>query len=210
MMMKKRKQLLTREEQKLLEQDILKAIRKESCDTVTQCFIDRQYIACVTDILQHPKFQQMSQYTQHGTTTTLEHCMSVSYLSYKIARSYHLDYRSAARGALLHDLFLYDWHSVVKDTGNHLHGLTHPKTALLNADKYFSLNDKEKDIILKHMWPITIVPPKYAEGYIVSYIDKYCGFAETWKCMKIKAMRKNGGMLYGYDDGNYASGHTEG
>ncbi len=200
---------LTEEEICLLKEGVLKAVHKTSCEIADQCFRDHGYLACVSDILKHPKFLQMGQYIQHGTTTTLEHCLGVSYLSYRIARSYRLDYWSAARGGLLHDLFLYDWHYVVRDTGNHLHGLTHPKTALLNATKYFSLNEREKDIIRKHMWPITIELPRYAESYVVTYADKYCGLVETVnRIRKDIRVRRNGGfMYYGYHDGHRAAGN---
>lgn len=206
----RQKAILTGDENGSLKEGVLKAIHKTSCEVVERCFRDRGYVACVSDILGHPKFLQMGQYIQHGTTTTLEHCISVSYLSYRIARSYRLDYCSAARGGLLHDLFLYDWHYVVRDTGNHLHGLTHPKTALLNATKYFSLNEKEKDIIRKHMWPITIEFPRYAESYVVTYADKYCGLMETANRIRgsIRVRRNGGFMYYGYDDGHRASGDS--
>ena len=58
--------------------------------------------------------------------------------------------------------------------------------ALNNADKYFKLNDVERDIILKHMWPLTVIPPKTMEGYVVMYVDKYCGFLETVNRIKKK------------------------
>ena len=58
------------------------------------------------------------------------------------------------------------------------HGLEHPKIAVANARKYFSLNDIEEDIIRKHMWPLTLVPPKYKESYIVSFADKYLSSKE--------------------------------
>ena len=32
--------------------------------------------------------------------------------------------------------------------------------------------------IKRHMWPLTFVPPRYAEGYIVSFADKYCATRE--------------------------------
>lgn len=143
------------------------------------CIKDRKYMNCVYDIMDNPNFQKMNEFIQHGTTTTLEHCISVSYVSYKICRVLNLDYVSAARGGLLHDLFLYDWHTHAKLTGNHFHGFTHPRVALHNAEKYFDLNDTEKDIIVKHMWPLTIIPPKSMEGFVVMYADKYCGFVET-------------------------------
>ena len=80
---------------------------------------------------------------------------------------------------LLHDMFLYDWHTHGKETGNRFHGLTHPKVALENAEKEFHLNDVERDIILKHMWPLTPVPPLYRESYVVLYHDKICSTRET-------------------------------
>ena len=36
----------------------------------------------------------------------------------------------------------------------------------------------EKDIILKHMWPLTIIPPRYLESFIVSIIDKIVATGE--------------------------------
>ena len=167
--------------EKQIRRDILKYLRSQDWLMNEKCIKDREYINCVYDILANPVFQKMDNYIQHGTTTTLKHCLDVSYVSYKICKSYGFDYRSAARGALLHDLFLYDWHGYAKRTGNHFHGFTHPRVALHNATHYFELNEKEQDIILKHMWPLTVVPPKSAEGYVVMYADKYCGLIETVK-----------------------------
>jgi uncharacterized protein len=58
------------------------------------------------------------------------------------------------------------------------HGLEHPRIAVANAKKHFSINDIEEDIIKKHMWPLTIVPPRYKESYIVSFADKYLSSKE--------------------------------
>ena len=54
----------------------------------------------------------------------------------------------------------------------------------------FDLNDMEKDIIVKHMWPLTIVPPKFKESYIVTLVDKYCATKEFFKFLKIKKSTK--------------------
>jgi hypothetical protein len=54
----------------------------------------------------------------------------------------------------------------------------HPKDALKNAQKICALTEMECDIILRHMWFLTFRPPKYKEGYIVSFIDKYCAVKE--------------------------------
>ena len=43
------------------------------------------------------------------------------------------------------------------------------------------MNDIEKDIIAKHMFPLTPFPPMHREGFIVSLADKWCALAETFK-----------------------------
>lgn len=137
-----------------------------------------EYMDCVNDLIQHEIVKSMENFIQHSNINCLEHSISVSYYSYTICKLFGLDYRSAARGGLLHDLFLYDWH--ITKTRNGLHGFTHPYTALENAKKYYILNELEEDIIVKHMWPLTIRPPKYKESFIVSAVDKYCSTKEIF------------------------------
>ncbi len=145
---------------------------------------DKEYMACVADIMAHPIFQSMDQYIQHGTTTCKVHCIQVSYCAYKLCVKYGGNARSAARAGLLHDLFLYDWHTRARETGEHFHGFTHPRTALNNAVKYFELTDEEKNIILCHMWPLTVIPPATRAGFAVTWADKVCCLAETTARMK--------------------------
>ena len=140
---------------------------------------DLDYMDCVSDILSHPVFQSMEQYIQHGATSCKSHCIQVSYLSYHICRKFGWDYKKAARAGLLHDLFLYDWHTHARETGNHFHGFTHPRTALNNAKQHFNLSKAEADIILCHMWPLTPIPPKSMAGMSVVYADKLCSLTET-------------------------------
>ena len=56
--------------------------------------------------------------------------------------------------------------------------IIHGKIALENASKYFSLNEKEREMIKKHMWPVTIIPPRTKEGFLLTFIDKYCALME--------------------------------
>ncbi len=145
----------------------------------------------IDELLYSDAVQSMKQYIQHGSTTTFEHCLNVSYISYKIAKKLNLDAKSTARAALLHDLFLYDWHNQEKKPLFEKHGFTHPKTALNNACKYFCLNDIEKDIISKHMWPLTLRQvPKYKESIIVTSVDKYCSTKETFAPLFSKILFK--------------------
>ena len=102
----------------------------------------------------------------------------MAYNNYKICNKLGLDARSAARGGMLHDLFLYDWREHSKKTGDRLHAITHPITAYRNACKYFHLNKVEKEVITKHMWPVSVIPPRYPETYVICLTDKYCGSRE--------------------------------
>ena len=140
---------------------------------------DPAYLAQVQDILETPVVSEMRQYIQHGRTTCLEHCVNVSYLSFLFCQKHGLNARCAARGGLLHDLFLYDWHLYRRRKGERLHGFQHPIVALKNAEQAFSLCELERDIILRHMWPLTLTPPKYKESFVVVWFDKYCSLMET-------------------------------
>ncbi len=145
------------------------------------CLDDEEYLLCVEDLLEHKLVQSMKNFCQHGSTTTLTHCIHVSYLSYQICKKLKLDYRAAARAGILHDFFLYDWHTHCKETKERLHGFYHPRKALNNAQREFDLTDKEKDIILKHMWPLTVIPPRSWEGMAVMYADKVCTVKEMYE-----------------------------
>lgn len=126
------------------------------------------------------RFTESRQYMQHGTTSVYMHSLSVAYLSCLLAERFNLqvDWHSMIRGAILHDYFLYDWH--VKDAGHRLHGFHHPAKALKNAREDFQLNNTEAFIILRHMFPLTPIPPASTEGWIVCLADKICSSFETF------------------------------
>ena len=147
---------------------------------------DREYMECVSDILEHPVFNRLDEFTQHAGSSRRDHCIQVSYLAYTICKKRGLDYVSAARAGLLHDLFLYDWKDVYRRFGGLYHGFDHPKAALENAEKYFELNEKERNIILRHMFPLTLIPPRYAEGLVINYADERCCAAEGFSVMRAK------------------------
>lgn len=141
----------------------------------------------VGDLLAKPEVQRLSEYTQHHFSTRLEHSISVSYDSYRIAKKLHLNAKATARAGLLHDLFYYDWRTTKFDRGTH--AWIHPRIAVRNAEKLTTLSDLEKDIIIKHMWGATIAPPKYPEGYIVTMVDKYEATSEVSSPVKNKSKR---------------------
>ncbi|MFA6948000.1 MAG: HD domain-containing protein [Eubacteriales bacterium] len=148
---------------------------------------EAEYDRCVNDLLESDIVLQMNDYIQHGEVTTLDHCKNVSYISFLICRRLGLDSRAAARGGLLHDFFLYDWHktSEIKDAAGHiykgLHGYVHPYVALANAEYYFgaAIGGCEREIIRTHMWPLTLSMPRCREAYAVILADKLAAGAEV-------------------------------
>lgn len=132
----------------------------------------KEFYNITSDLLNNPLVQQMRNYRQHYATSCYEHCIEVAFWSYMFCKKHNLDYKAVARAGLLHDLFLYDWRHSHK-TLNGWHAFVHPKIALQNAISICNLNEKEQDIILKHMWPVTFFHfPKYRESYIITFTDK--------------------------------------
>lgn len=134
------------------------------------------------DIICSENFRSTKNHIQHGSMTVNDHCMSVARYSLILNKKLglHCNKRDLIRGSLLHDYFLYDWHD--KEylmERQRLHGFHHPYTALRNADKEYELTDRQRDIIKKHMWPLTIVPPMCREAWTVTAADKYCSLMET-------------------------------
>lgn len=141
---------------------------------------DEEFYESIRDIAEHPVVLRMKLYPHHGNSSCYDHCLNVAYYNYQVCRKFNLNAVSAARGGMLHDLFLYDWHTHTAKTGDHFHGLTHPKAALKNAGKFFKLNRIEKDVIKNHMWPVTVLSiPRTKEGWVTTFVDKYCGAFET-------------------------------
>ncbi|MCL1881630.1 MAG: HD domain-containing protein [Oscillospiraceae bacterium] len=137
----------------------------------------------ITEILNNEEFRKSENYTQHGNVSVFSHSVAVAEYSCRFAQKLKLkvDFLSMIRGALLHDFFQYDWH----DDWNLLHGFKHPKIALNHAVERFSINKRERNIIRKHMWPMTLLNiPTCKEAWIVCLIDKYCSLLETFKIFK--------------------------
>ena len=139
-------------------------------------FKKEEFLEIINEIGNNDEIQKLKLFKHHYAYTRFEHSLSVAYYSYIICRFLHLDYHSISRAGLLHDLFFYDCENKLTRPKKHISN--HPKVALQNAEALFYLNNKEKDIILKHMWPITLSPPKYFESLIITFVDKYCALKE--------------------------------
>lgn len=139
----------------------------------------REFWRLVGELTADPAVQSMRALPQHAPGfSCYHHSLLVAYLSYRVCRFLGLDAGAAARGGLLHDFYLYNW--LDKSTHPRFnHGLHHPVVALENARARFSITEKEADIIVTHMFPLTITRPYgCAEALVVSTADKLCAAAE--------------------------------
>lgn len=135
----------------------------------------------INDIVSSEEFRRMREYKHHLHGTTYDHSIKVAYLCYR----YYLKHRSKVnlneliRGSLLHDYFLYDRHNKENNINGFIHGFTHPKLALKNAmNSYPDLTETEKDIIRRHMFPLTPIPPRTRGGWLVCFYDKIAAVGE--------------------------------
>ena len=156
---------------------------------------ETEFHTLVQDISSDKRTLQMKNYIQHGRISTYDHCMRVARLSYSLHKHLHVSCNEAEliRGAFLHDYFLYDWHEHEQEEDPdwifparyahhlfHMHGFTHPDTALKNAARDFHLTPKESQIIRSHMWPLTLFhPPLSREALLVCTADKIASLQET-------------------------------
>ncbi len=134
----------------------------------------------VKELLKNPEVRRMSEFTMHRGKSTLEHVLAVAKTSFRIADRLGLDIdeKALARGAILHDLYLYTFFD--SDISAFRHGIGHPETALQNARKIVNLTEKEENIIRSHMWPLTpFHPPRSKEAFLVMLADKICATKEV-------------------------------
>lgn len=151
---------------------------------------EKQFVELIKDYFESDVVTQMDKYIQHGTTTTLEHCENVAWISYLINDKLHLnaDEKELVEAAMLHDLYLYDWHD--DDPSHKLHGFIHSEIACNNAVEIFNISDKEQEAIRSHMWPLNITKiPKSKEALIICFADKYCALIETIRLNKYFGLR---------------------
>lgn len=138
---------------------------------------DIEYLSLVEDILNHKEFEKTKNINHHGLNR-YDHSVRVSYSAYKVAKFLRLKKEETARAGLLHDFFLVNNRKIsVKEKLGTV--VNHPKYAAAYSEKFFKLNEVEKDIIKTHMFPISInLVPKYAESWIVNIMDNLVSIYE--------------------------------
>lgn len=156
---------------------------------------DHEYLDIVSPILNSSEFKKRRKWIHHEDVFLYEHLLVVSYLSYKICKKYNLNYRDAAIGGLLHDFYYSPWqdNTLEKKKFFKQHGFVHAREAMYNAYRVYPrfMNKRIANIIERHMFPLNIIPPKYIEGWVVTYVDKKVSMNIT---INIKALPKYLGL----------------
>lgn len=149
---------------------------------------EHEFLDLTRELLDSRQVRMMGRWKHHGPVTTLDHSLFVAYSSYRVARFLRLDAHAAARGGLLHDLYLYDSKDKSAHPGNQC--FDHPVFALRNAEALCGrLTEKEQNIIISHMWPLAKRMPRCPEAAVVNLADKLCATAEVlgyWKRSRVR------------------------
>jgi uncharacterized protein len=131
------------------------------------------------DIINSEIYKTLQSFIQHGRVTTYEHSISVAECAFVLNRKlhFHADEEELVRACLLHDFYMYDWHT----KGDRFHGCHHPGIAAEYAVKYFNVNEREESAIRTHMWPLTFRHiPSTNTAWLLTIADKICAVRETF------------------------------
>ena len=137
------------------------------------------------DIVTHPLFLQLRTCPHHGGENSLYiHSVDTARCAYRLARTFHMQedrVRAVTRAALLHDFFGYDWQSerhrrfMRRYSGwrriKHMHAFIHGALAARRADRVFGLDQRQREAIACHMFPLAPWP-KNSEAWVLTLADK--------------------------------------
>ena len=159
------------------------------------------------DILNHPLFVELKDCPHHGGENSLYvHSVDTAKFAYRLGRRFHLKedrVRALTRAALLHDFFGYDWQSdrhrryMRRYTGwqrvRRMHAFIHGSHAARRAGRYFDLDQRQRDAISSHMFPLASWP-RNSEAWLLTLADKVvaskevgeavCWYVKGW-CRKL-------------------------
>ncbi len=137
----------------------------------------------IADIIRNKKFMALKYENHHGISR-MDHSLNVAKMAYTIAKKLKFkNLEDVTRAALLHDLFTDD------DMGDLINFVAHPMIASKNASENFEINERVKNAIEAHMFPMCKVMPKYKESWIVTASDK---LVALYECTRYKAPLKAG------------------
>ena len=142
---------------------------------------NKEFENLIHDITNTEVYNVMKRYRHHLKGSVYDHSVKVAYLCYKHYQRFGTKVapEELLRGALLHDFYLYDRKN--KAMSPRLHVLRHPRYALANVKEYYTgLTRIEQDMILHHMFPLTISPPRTRAGWLICFYDKVAAVTDVF------------------------------
>ena len=142
---------------------------------------EKQFLEIAKPILRNIEFQRRKTFLHHQDSV-YEHSIRVALTAYNIAKHISkykkVNMNNVVIGALLHDFYLTPWRDNKTLIIWKKHGFTHGKIAAFNSYQICPdlINKRIENSIKRHMFPLTIIPPKYLEGWIITLADKYVSF----------------------------------
>ena len=153
------------------------------------------WLKIIKPFLESKEFQRKKLLFHHENQSLWHHCVKVSFMEYELALKYHTDEKTCAIAGLLHDFYEKAWYytpdleklpkrfkenfiNPKKTKLTQKHAFSHPYEAYKKASQYFPtyMNEKIKDAIEKHMFPLSLLTkekwPHYKESWIVILADK--------------------------------------
>lgn len=143
-----------------------------------QIYQEKEFYEIAEPILRNSEFQRRRTFLHHQDSV-YDHSLRVAYVAYRMAKKISkykkVNVRNVVISALLHDFYLTPWREYKEAIFWKKHGFVHGKIASLNSYHFFPklMNERVENAIKRHMFPLTLIPPKYIEGWIVTTADKY-------------------------------------
>ena len=150
-------------------------------------------------VINHPEYIKRKSFPHHEDESVYDHSLMVAKYAYNWAiKCKNVDVKSVTIAALLHDFYTTPWQTNMKKKEPlfEKHGFIHAKIALENSKKFFPqlMNPVIEDDILRPMFPLSAIPPKYKESWIVNLSDDIISlnvFKHPTKLLKYVGIAKN-------------------
>lgn len=143
-----------------------------------QIYQEKEFYRFAEPILRNAEFQRRRTFLHHQDSV-YDHSLKVAWVAYKLAKYVskykRINIQNVVVGALLHDFYLIPWRENKTPIIWKKHGFTHGRIASFNSYQFFPwlMNIRIENAIKRHMFPLTIIPPRYIEGWIITTADKY-------------------------------------
>lgn len=135
------------------------------------------------DVVNSDRFRSAWDIPHHRSENVALHSLRVAQESYRIAAWLHrhgipVDVEDAVFGGLLHDIGMTE--KQVSSSPSWKKAYSHPHLGAEIAENEYFANATQKDAVRRHMWPICVIPPSHAAGWIVLAADKIVSMREIF------------------------------